>query len=97
MRTELDQYIIDRIREKRIAIRMSQEVLAEKMGFRSNAFIAAAESPKSTKKYNPVHMNKAALIFACSLWDLLPKDPIVNNKTFKPLLRKKDSANINSK
>ena len=92
MRTVLDQYIIDRIREKRMAIHMSQEVLAEKMGFRSNGFVAAAESPRSTKKYNPVHMNKAALIFNCPLWDFLPQYPIPDNKRIKILPIKKRST-----
>ena len=89
MRTELDQYIIDRIRERRIALKMSQGVFSEKMGFKSNAFIAAAESPRSTKKYNPVHINKAALIFKCKFWDLVPQYPIADNKTVKPLSKKK--------
>lgn len=90
MRTLLDQYIIDRIREKRIALKMSQEVLSEKMGFKSNAFVAATESPRSTKKYNPVHINKAALVFNCQLWDLIPQNPIADNKGIKPLLQKKN-------
>ena len=69
---------------------MSQEELSEKLGFRSNSFVAAAESPRSTKKYNPVHMNKAALIFNCQLWDLIPQNPITDNKTVKPFPKKKD-------
>lgn len=95
MRTELDQYIIDRIREKRMALKMSQEALSEKMGFKSNAFVAATESPRSSKKYNPVHMNKAAVIFNCPLWDLIPQHPIIDNKTIKPLGMGKE-ANTNS-
>ena len=94
MRTELDQYIINQIRDKRMAIKMSQEELSEKLGFRSNSFVAAAESPRSTKKYNPVHINKAALIFNCPLWDLIPQYPIIDNKLIKPLTRGKDSAEI---
>lgn len=92
MRTVLDQYIIDRIREKRTAMDMSQDAFAEKMGFRSNGFIAAAESPRSTKKYNPVHMNKAALIFDCPLWDFLPQHPIPDNKKIKVLPTKKGAV-----
>jgi transcriptional regulator with XRE-family HTH domain len=88
MRTLLDQYIIDRIREKRIAHKMSQEVFSEKMGFKSNSFVAAAENPRSTKKYNPLHINKAALIFNCKLWDLVPQHPLTDNSIIKPLSKK---------
>lgn len=88
MRTVLDQYIIDRIREKRVAAKMSQEVFSEKMGFKSNAFVAATESPRSTKKYNPVHINKAAVIFNCRIWDLIPELPFEDNHTIRPLTKK---------
>lgn len=75
MRTPLDQHIIDEIRKKRNSLEMSQEAFSEKMGFKSNSFVASAESPKSTKKYNVSHLNKAALILKCRLWDLLPEEP----------------------
>ena len=88
MRTLLDQYIIDRIREKRTAIKMSQEDFSEKMGFKSNSFVAEVESPRSTKKYNPVHLNKAALIFNCTLWEFLPQYPLTENSIIKPLIKK---------
>lgn len=89
MRTLLDQYIIDRIREKRIAIKMSQEKLSILLGFKSNAFVGSAESPRSTKKYNPVHINKAALIFKCRIWDLIPEHPLEDNQPVRPLARRK--------
>jgi hypothetical protein len=87
MRTELDQYIINQIRDRRVALKISQEELSIKLGFKSNAFVGAAESPRSTKKYNPVHINKAALIFGCQFWDLVPQFPIEDNKTIKPFTK----------
>ena len=93
MRTELDQYIINRIREKRVAIEMSQEALSEKLGFKSNSFVAAAESPRSSKKYNPIHINKAAIIFNCSLWEFIPQYPIEDNKAVTPLSKKRNITN----
>ena len=72
-----------------MAIKMSQEELSEKLGFKSNAFVGAAESPRSTKKYNPIHINKAAIIFKCRFWDLVPENPIVDNKPIRPLVTKK--------
>ena len=92
MRTELDQYIINQIRDKRMAIKMSQEELSEKLGFKSNAFVGAAESPRSSKKYNPVHINKAALIFNCQFWDLVPQFPIANNKAIKSLSKREKTG-----
>jgi transcriptional regulator with XRE-family HTH domain len=91
MRTQIDQYIIDRIREKRVAWKLSQEALSIKLGFKSNSFVASAESPRSAKKYNPVHINKAAIIFNCSPWSFIPKKPILDNMIIKPFPKKKDS------
>lgn len=88
MRTLLDQYIIDKIREKRVTWKMTQEALSIKLGFKSNGFVAAIESPRSSKKYNPIHINKAAIIFNCTLWELIPQFPILDNKGIKPLSKK---------
>lgn len=89
MRTLLDQNIIDLIREKRIALEMSQEDFSIKLGFKSNGFVAAVESPRSSKKYNPIHINKAALIFNCTIWDLIPQFPIADNITVKTQFKKR--------
>lgn len=83
MRTELDQYIIDQIRRRRMALKMSQEDLSELMGFKSNSFVASIESPRSSKKYNLDHINKAALVLNCELWDLIPKKPFIDKKIMK--------------
>lgn len=88
MRTLLDQYVIDKIREKRIALKLTQEALSIKLGFKSNGFVAAAESLRSSKKYNPIHINNAAIIFNCTLWDLIPQYPIEDNKNIKPFFKK---------
>lgn len=87
MRTLIDQYIIDRIREKRIARKMSQEALSIKLEFKSNGFVGQAESPRSTKKYNPVHINKAAIIFKCSPRDFMPEEAFSDNAIVKPLTK----------
>ena len=92
MRTLFDQEIIDLIRQKRIALEMSQEDFSFKLGFKSNGFVAGIESPRSTKKYNPVHINKAALIFNCSIWELVPQNPIADNKTIKAQLKKEGTV-----
>jgi transcriptional regulator with XRE-family HTH domain len=92
MRTLFDQYVVNVIRDKRVAINMSQEDLSIKLGFKSNGFVGQIENPRSTKKYNVVHINKAALIFNCSPKDFLPQDPIKNNEVIKPLTKKGKNA-----
>ncbi|HEY2720133.1 MAG TPA: XRE family transcriptional regulator [Chitinophagaceae bacterium] len=89
MRTLIDQYIIDKTREKRLALKMSQEALSIELGSKSNGFVAQAESPRSVKKYNPVHINKAAVIFHCSPGDFLPEIGFTDNKIIKPLSKGK--------
>ena len=76
MRTLIDQYIIDRVRDKRVARKMSQETLSIELGFKSNAFVAQTENPRSTKKYNVNHINNAAKIFKCSPKDFMPEKPL---------------------
>ncbi|MGN7721763.1 helix-turn-helix domain-containing protein [Chitinophaga sp. 22620] len=75
MRSPIDNYIIDKVREKREAAKMTQEELSEKAGFNSNGFVGQAESPKYSKRYNLQHLNKFALIFNCSPKDFLPDAP----------------------
>lgn len=77
MRSMIDKYVIDRVREKREAHNMSQEQLAIEAGFKSNGFVGQAESPNYAKRYNVQHLNKFAVIFKCSPRDFLPEEPII--------------------
>lgn len=72
MRTAIDIYVIDKVREMREAANMTQEDLSEKAGFKSNGFVGQAESPKYSKRYNVQHINKFAQIFNCSPREFLP-------------------------
>lgn len=72
MKSKIDIYVIDKVREKRVAYNMSQEELSIKAGFRSNGFVGQAESLNYNKKYNVQHINKFARIFDCSPKDFLP-------------------------
>lgn len=73
MRSKIDIYVIDRVREMREAANMSQGELSEKLGFRSNGFVGQIESPAYNKRYNVQHINKCAAIFNCSPKDFLPE------------------------
>lgn len=74
MRSAIDQYIIDRIREIRKKRKISQEQLAYALGFESKAYIGAIESnnPTRDETYNIYHLNEIAKILDCSPKDFMP-------------------------
>ncbi|MDB5116370.1 MAG: transcriptional regulator [Mucilaginibacter sp.] len=74
-KSELDLYIINKVKELRLMNNVSQAVLAIKLDV-SDAFIGAIENPKHRAKYNVAHINKLAQIFDCSPKDFLPEKPI---------------------
>lgn len=67
----IEQYVIDKVREMRIAKGISQRELADLLDI-SNGFIGMAESTKKRAKYNLQHINDIAKVFKCSPKDLLP-------------------------
>jgi len=73
MRSAIDTYVIERVKEKREAAKLSQEQLSIKAGFRSNGFVGQVESTNYSKRYNIQHLNKFAAIFKCSPKDFLPE------------------------
>ena len=75
-KTELDLYIINKVKQLRLDTGMSQAVLAIKLEV-SDAFIGAIENPKHRAKYNVNHINKLAEIFNCSPKDFLPEKPLL--------------------
>jgi transcriptional regulator with XRE-family HTH domain len=78
MRTQIEQYIIDRIRERREKLGISQENLAFSLGFESQGYISKIEStnPKYDDGYNINHLNEIAKILKCSPKDFWPEIPL---------------------
>lgn len=74
-KTEIESYIIGKVKEKRIIKGFTQAELAFKLGV-SSGFIGKVESVHSTSKYNLNHLNNLAKIFQCSIKNFLPDDPI---------------------
>ena len=74
MTTEIEQFVIDTVKEKRIQQNFSQAYLAHQLNV-SNGFIGQVESPKYQAKYNLNHINELAKIFECSPTDFLPPKP----------------------
>jgi len=81
-KSELDLYIINKVKELRLERNISQAVLAIKLEV-SDAFIGQIENPKHRAKYNIAHLNKLAQIFGCSPKDFLPDKPFIANKNGK--------------
>jgi transcriptional regulator with XRE-family HTH domain len=73
--TDIEQFVIDAVRERRIKMNLSQAQLAYMMEV-SEGFIGNVESPNYRAKYNVNHLNELAKIFKCSPRDFLPKVPL---------------------
>jgi transcriptional regulator with XRE-family HTH domain len=67
----IDKYVIQKVKEMRVAKGVSQSQLAFELD-QSNSFIAKIESGKYGKKYNVHHLNQIALALECSPKDFLP-------------------------
>jgi len=72
--SQIDAYVIKRVKEMREARGISQSELATMMEI-SNGFIGQAESPNYRAKYNINHLNKLAIIFDCSFAEFFPDKP----------------------
>ena len=68
---KIEQYVIDKVKEMRIAQGISQRELALRLDV-SEGFIANVENRNYRAKYNLRHINSLAKIFKCSPKDLLP-------------------------
>ncbi|MEO6731365.1 MAG: helix-turn-helix transcriptional regulator [Ferruginibacter sp.] len=70
-KTQIELYIIRKVKKRRVELNMSQADLAFKLGV-SYGFIGQVESKKFPAKYNINHLDKLAFIFVCSPKDFLP-------------------------
>ena len=73
-KTEIEQFVIDKIKEVRIQNGYSQDDVAEFLDT-SRGFIGQVESPNHSSKYNLNHINKLAIALKCSPKDFLPENP----------------------
>jgi transcriptional regulator with XRE-family HTH domain len=74
LNTQIENFVIDRSKEKRQLAGYSQAELAALLEV-SPGFIGKVESRKYSTKYNLNHINRLALIFKCSPKDFLPNQP----------------------
>jgi transcriptional regulator with XRE-family HTH domain len=75
MLSTVDKYVIQKVKEKRLAKGISQSQLAFELDV-SNGFIGMIESGKYAQKYNVNHLNEIAKILECSPQEFLPKNPL---------------------
>ncbi len=75
MKSKIDRYVIEHVREKRVEKNLSQADLAFELGM-SVGFIGKIESSKYPAHYNLKHLNELARILKCSPQDFLPKRPL---------------------
>lgn len=75
MKTPIELYVIERVREIRTQQKISQSMLGYGIGVTSG-FIGQVESPKYPTKYNLNHLNEIAKFLNCSISDFFPKEPI---------------------
>lgn len=75
MKSPIELYVIQRVREIRIQQGVSQSMLAYGIGV-SSGFVGQVESPKFPAKYNLNHLNEIAQYLNCPLTDFFPKEPL---------------------
>lgn len=73
--TRIEQYVIDKVRERRKELGISQVELAQRLNM-NESFIAHVETPKRRRKYNINHLNELAKVLDCSPQSFLPDTPL---------------------
>ena len=74
-RTEIEIFVINKVKEFRIAAKLSKRKLSLELGLNYN-YVFQAESPDYDTKYNLNHLNEIAKLLKCKLWDLIPEYPL---------------------
>jgi transcriptional regulator with XRE-family HTH domain len=67
----IEQFVIDRVREMRQKKGISQAELADRIDV-SRGFIGAVENPRQRAKYNISILNEIAKVMDCSIRDFFP-------------------------
>lgn len=73
--SEIEIYVIDRVRERRHELDISQHELSVLLG-KSDGYISHFESPKTGRAYNVEMLNELAKVLKCSPRDFWPDKPL---------------------
>ena len=72
MKTDIEWYVIQKVKEKREERKLTQTQLSIELGL-SSGWVGKVESRKIKDKYNLNHLNDLARILKCSPQDFMPK------------------------
>lgn len=75
MKSKIEMYVAQEIRNRRNNKKMSQRYIADCLNV-SQPFIQQMESPTNERAFNLDHLNELAKILGCSPRDFLPKAPL---------------------
>ena len=75
MKSKIEMYVVQKVKEHREDADMSIRYFADCLNV-SHTFIIEIEKQETKAAYNLDHLNEIAKILKCSLWDLIPKDPL---------------------
>jgi transcriptional regulator with XRE-family HTH domain len=81
-KTNIEQFVINKIKEIRIDKGFSQEDIASALNT-SRGFIGQIESPNHAAKYNLNHLNILAKELQCSPKDFLPEKAVSETRKSK--------------
>lgn len=81
MKSPIGMYVAQKVREKRDAIGMSRQELADSLNL-NESNLRRAEDPRLTVKYNLDHLNAIAIVLKCSISDFFPPKPIVKGAKY---------------
>jgi len=73
--TEIENYVILKVREKREALGITQESLSHRL-CKNSSYIAHIEAPSKNAKYNIQILNEIAKVLCCSPKDFWPDKPL---------------------
>jgi transcriptional regulator with XRE-family HTH domain len=74
-KSEIDSFVISKVKERRVLQKMSQSELATHLDV-SDGFIGMVESIRYPSKYSVEQLNRLAIILGCSIKDFFPDKPI---------------------
>jgi transcriptional regulator with XRE-family HTH domain len=99
MRSPIDEYIIDKVREIRKLKRISQEEIAIKLDYESNAYIGSIEStaPERNECYNSKQLNLIAELLNCSPKDFWPDTPLKEYQPTRKMQTRRKSTNTTNR
>ncbi len=79
MKSRIELYTIEKVKERREQLNMKLTYFADCMNL-SHQFISKIEDVNSDKAYNLDHLNDIAVLLECSIKNFFPEKPFRNNK-----------------